>query len=317
MFVSNDIDATAPQWYKMYRGKSGLGCIGDGFTATAQLDPSLKLVPGARGEYANPAQASAWSGEGAKVERKIDCLGEGFDGAPPCPVYAANRCKRTLSLMFAIPDAPGLGVYQLDTGSVYSILNVNGFLAFLKGITNERIAGIPLMLYAEQQEVTHDKKPTKVTLIRLDAKLTMGQLQEAVGRPYIAAELLPAPAEDPPDDENVIEAESRELHDALPAIDVAAERQRCREILTWAHENWSAEDFANLMGALHGNLQRPDAWTEKGNLKVSQLAPDVAKMAADFLQERKEADIGKGPPPDEGITSASGTGAAEPAAAPG
>lgn len=287
MFVSNDLEQTAPQFYKAYRGRAGLACVGDGFEATAQLDKETRLVAGKRGEFANPAATAAWAGDGPKIERRIDCLGEGFDGAPACPMYAAKKCARQLSLMFAIPSAPGLGVYQLDTGSVYSILNVNSFLAFLGEVTGGRIAGIPLTMYAEPRDVRHDGKPTKATIIRLDSSMTVGQLQDAVAKPYIAAAQIAAPSDEPDEDPNMIEGEAREVDEAGdPPLDVEAERQRCRDWLGWAHANWSGGDFGEMILALHGELKRADAWTAKGNLAVTSLPPDVAKQAADYLEKR-------------------------------
>jgi hypothetical protein len=110
-----------------------------------------------------------------------------------CSEYQMKNCKEQMNLLFIMPDLPGAGIYQIDTSSVYSIINVNSQLApgdpnrgvaegFIRAIFH-RISFIPLTLKLAEKEVTpkddpkHRKKIVRV--LSLDTRYSLYQLKEA------------------------------------------------------------------------------------------------------------------------------------------
>ncbi|GAI54717.1 unnamed protein product, partial [marine sediment metagenome] len=101
-------------------------------------------------------------------------------------------------------EVPGLGVYQLDTSSFYSIVNINSQLApdgFMRPFTRGRIAFIPLILSIGPQEVTPpgvSRKTVHVLSVRAEVKLAD---IIRISRQGPARVLLPTlEEEEPPDD---------------------------------------------------------------------------------------------------------------------
>ena len=120
-----------PQWFKRYGQSKGLICKGDGESATRINE---------KGEM-----------------EEIACLG------PECP-YTKDRveklktetgktlnithhkeCKAIGSLQVILPKVEGLGVYQIDTSSVNSIINLNSCIEMIRGMVG-RVSWIPLIL---------------------------------------------------------------------------------------------------------------------------------------------------------------------------
>lgn len=112
MFPLNDRESCFPQAYKRY-SKAGLECKGNGITAVQTV-------------------------EGKLVE--IDCNPE------TCEHFQKNNCHLRGHLQVMLPNVPGMGVWQIDTGSFNSVRNINSGLAFVASLTNGRIAMIPLKL---------------------------------------------------------------------------------------------------------------------------------------------------------------------------
>ena len=194
-FVSDDLEACASQWYRAYKQTTGLVCKGNGYTADALLDTDKLKKAG--GEIT----AAVWAGSTSKhvVRQPIDCPGEGFDGNPPCPLYAAKGCKRLMMLQFVVVGVGGIGVWQIDTSSINSIQNVNGFLEMLKTLTNGRVAGIPLTLRLVPHEVAPDGHKKTVHVLELHTDKTMPELLMA-GEGPVAQLLLPPPDDELPED---------------------------------------------------------------------------------------------------------------------
>ncbi|KKL84441.1 hypothetical protein LCGC14_1964760, partial [marine sediment metagenome] len=109
MFPIDDDEVVAQQWYRSYSSSRGLVCKGDGLTATCLMDTKT----GAR---------ATRESEKAEMREGVTCQGE------QCPEYQRRQCRRVMNLQFLLPEAPGLGVWQLDTGSFFSIVNINSNL---------------------------------------------------------------------------------------------------------------------------------------------------------------------------------------------
>lgn len=173
-FPSEDEEVVFPQYYKCY-GASGLLCKGDGNTANRTAEG------------------------GALVE--CECP------SPEHCEFAASRgkngksgCKQLASLQFYIKDFNQLFVWQIDTSSFHSIVNVNTALKTLRAIAG-RISFIPVTLILKAQQIQPDGK--KQVAYVLDVIIPCGLNDIKALRPLISgpqAELPPLLEHEAPDD---------------------------------------------------------------------------------------------------------------------
>ena len=105
-------------------------------------------------------------------------------------------------LQFMIPNLGNVGVWQLDTGSINAILNINGMAAMLQAIYS-RVSMIPLELVLESQIVkTPEGKQRTMPILKLRINAT---LQEALSPGYaklglpVGEEAVETPDEDYPE----------------------------------------------------------------------------------------------------------------------
>ncbi len=167
MFPSDDPEQIFPQTLKMYRRSSGLWCSGDG------------------------ERAKRWDETGHLAERTC-----------PCEYLDSGECGPVATLNFLLPDVPGIGIFQIDTGNKASITSLNTafeqFAAMFGGLR-----GIPFLLKLEPAQTmrwnAEKKQMEKVTVhaLRLDSPYSLRQILEwrkALGKPVEA--LMPAPEMD-------------------------------------------------------------------------------------------------------------------------
>ena len=128
MFPAEDPGEFAGQFYKRYSHSRGLMCRGNGETCRRVTETP-------------PGQMA-----GEELTQEAEC------GGTACPWYASGACKRVMNLQFLLPGAPGLGVWQIDTGSYHSIVTVNSALELIKSLCG-RVSMIPLRLTLEPKEV--------------------------------------------------------------------------------------------------------------------------------------------------------------------
>lgn len=140
-FHSDDIEEVFPQYYKRYGKSTGLVCKGDGEIANC-MNPEIK-------EF-----------------EEIECMGT------ECDFYKKDQCKRIGNLHFIILGVNRFGVYQLDTGSINTILNINGGIDYAKKLTNGRLNLMPFILEVIPQEVSPDGKKKTVWVLRLEADIS-------------------------------------------------------------------------------------------------------------------------------------------------
>lgn len=211
MFPSDDIELIAPQWFKCYSYSQGLLCKGDGKHCKRKVDTDT-------GDFAN-RDTREW------------VLTDGICEPEHCPMIGTKQCRKMMSLLFILHEVPGLGVYQLDTSSFYSIVNINSQLApdgFLRHFTRGKIAFIPLILSVEPREVTPpgvSRKTVHILNVRADVKLAD---IIRISRQEPARILLPTlEEEEPPEDlfpeEVLAEAEAVEGEEKVVAPAAALE----------------------------------------------------------------------------------------------
>lgn len=168
MFPTERPDQFAQQWLRAYSMTQGLVCIGDGAKSRRKIDT-------ATGEMAShETEEWVW-------KEDLTC------DPQECPDYASKRCRRIMNLQVLIPSVPGLGVWQIDTSSFYSIVNINSMINMLKAILG-RCSMIPLTLALGPIEVTppgmkkktvyimHIKKNIKLADLARMAQLPAGQV---------------------------------------------------------------------------------------------------------------------------------------------
>jgi len=180
MFPTEDERQWASQYLRCYSASRGLICRGDGETAVARVDIHS-------GDIATR--------ESAETElRDISC------NPIKCAYHQSERCRRVMNLQFLLPDCPGFGVYQLNTTSFYSIVNVNSSLELIRG-TCGRLAMIPLLLKLVEQEVQIENNRKKIArVLSLTASYSFTVIQKYARIPPSQVLLLPAPDCEAPDD---------------------------------------------------------------------------------------------------------------------
>jgi hypothetical protein len=215
VFLSDDTERIASQWYRAYNATNGLFCKGDGETADALLDGDALRKLGGELPEVLPVDVWAHGATGGRkataeiVRHRIGCLGKGYDGIPACPMYEKKGCKQTTFLQFAIRDVPGLGVYQLDTSSMVSTRKIMGAIEMARMMLGS-VAGVPMKLERVEVEVAPDGKKKKVWMVdlKVDTTYSLSRLLELRQGP-VAAALLPPVDESGPelDDDEVIDGE--------------------------------------------------------------------------------------------------------------
>jgi len=156
-----DEEQWASQFYKAYNQTYGLVCKGDGETAMRMVDVNTNELPVA--------------GKAGTVQlQEFPCLGK------DCPDYKAKKCYEVMNFRFILPEVPGLGVWQIDTGSKNSILNINSCASIIKRAFG-RISMIPLKLTLEPTQVNNpeDGKKQTVYVLNLRSDVTLAQLANA------------------------------------------------------------------------------------------------------------------------------------------
>ena len=163
----------ASQYYKAYDQTHGLLCKGDGESAMRMIDTKTGDLP---------------KKETVQVALKeMTCAGK------DCPDYQNKKCHQVMNLRFILPEVPGLGVWQIDTGSINSILNINSCAKLIKRAFG-RISLIPLKLTLEDIQVNNPENGKKqvVYVLNLRTTVTLAQLADAA-REQAKTFLLEAP----------------------------------------------------------------------------------------------------------------------------
>ena len=181
IFPAEEKERFAQQWLRCYSQTQGLVCKGDGVKATRKVDVETGDI--ARHTTQEWVFKDDWGCE-----------------PDECEQYLEKQCRRVMNLLFMMPDVPGLGCWQLDTTSFYSIVNINSCIDLIRAICG-RISFIPLILALLPLEVSPPgikKKTVHVLAIKSEIKLADIQRLGMVAPQRI---MLPAlQEEEPPDD---------------------------------------------------------------------------------------------------------------------
>ncbi len=169
------------QFYKRYGSSTLVKCKGDGeiATTTEEFGKGLEKI-----------------GEDDRGFIQVKCLG------PECPYQTGKNefcsgspeCSRIAMLQVILPELPGMGIWQINTGSFNSIVNINSAIEWLAGLCG-RFAMIPLTLMRVPQDIPYEGTKTKHYILQVDQNnFSIEDVQKLALRPVERA-LLPAPDE--------------------------------------------------------------------------------------------------------------------------
>jgi len=187
IFPIEDEDKFASQYYRCYSMTRGLVCKGDGKTCLQTVDTATKVLAN-RDSKAEDIEL-----------QELPCKGR------ECPHYKSNQCREIMMLQFMLPDIPSIGIWQIDTSSVNSIININGAVKLYKGIFG-RISMLPLTLTLKPQEVVSsvDQKKKKVYTLHLEARASLRNMLLLLEKTPVQRLALTTPDESKPE---IIEGE--------------------------------------------------------------------------------------------------------------
>lgn len=130
MLPVDEQNVVFPQAYEMYGAGRGMKCTGDG------------------------ERAMRMNEETGEMEER-DC---------PCNFFESGQCNQRAHLAVILPKVSVGGIYQIDTSSYNSIVDVNSSLDYVRAMIG-RFAMVPLKLKREPRETHHDgKKQTHYTM---------------------------------------------------------------------------------------------------------------------------------------------------------
>ena len=156
---TEDDEYWCSQYYRQYSASQGLICKGDGKTCTAKIDTDT-------GTYPNQKTTKFI------VHSGMTCTGK------DCDYYKSNKCHEVMNLQFLMPKVPGLGIWQVDTGSINSIININSCAQLIRNLF-KRVSMIPLKLTLEPKEVNNPESGKKQTVYVLNLRYS-GTIMDCV-----------------------------------------------------------------------------------------------------------------------------------------
>jgi hypothetical protein len=253
--ASEDVEQVAPLYYRAYGAGEKLVCKGDGETAQRSIKDS-------------------------GTRQQVECLG------PENCEYAMSRgrggkpgCKAVLNFQFFLPDVPVMQVFQINTSSFNSIVNINSALDILRSVAG-RISLVPVELVLKPQDAVEPDTGKKITIYVLDMVIAAGlrdldKLQPLTRQTQIDA---PPPSEALPDD---LYPRSQVAHDALPAPEPAVDGDEKERELLWKRWLW----LRNERGLDKDNRTMRQALKEFG-LDSFMAAPlDQCQAVIAFIDE--------------------------------
>jgi hypothetical protein len=189
MFPTNDPSQWASQYLRCYSESRRLICRGNGKIAVAKVNLGTAVSSNLRDTEL----------------KEIPCNPAG------CEAYQQGLCRRVMNLQFLLPDCPGFGVYQLDTSSYHSMVNINSSLELIYNICR-RYAMIPLSLQLIEKEVQPEGHSKTAWVLNLAPTYSLIETQRYAQMPPEQVLVLPPPDSEAPDDlfpGEILKAESQ------------------------------------------------------------------------------------------------------------
>lgn len=158
--ISDDPDKTFNTSYSCYGKGTGLKCRGDGETATRFTDQG---------------------------DIEVEC-----PGPDDCEFAKRNGCKSLGMLQFFIQGLPTLNIFQINTGSYNSIINLDGQIKMFSMLRNGQIGGVWIDLVLMEKEGQADGKRVKFWVLSLDTACALNDVK-ALESAFTPPKQLPGP----------------------------------------------------------------------------------------------------------------------------
>ena len=249
MFPVEDEMIFFPQFYNYY-GKGILLCRGDGIEGTF------------------------WNFEKGDFDKR-EC---------PCENLENNKCRPVGRLQFLLPEIKeAVGVWQINTSSKNSIIDINSSIDFVRGIVG-RVAMIPLVLKREPIE-THriegnNIKTGKHYTMKISLGMSLVDIQR-LGQIHPTRVLLPPPDETVPEDlfppnGHATDEEKAEIKEAE-----IEETKESNESLATEEQKEELSDVLRMYRDLEGILTEK----EEERLDAAATVEDYTK-AVDYFKKK-------------------------------
>jgi hypothetical protein len=240
MVPSDDLSKILPVAYKMYGSGYGVKCIGDGETGVEKTDG-------------------------------------GFDQtrACTCENYEQGKCKLVAHFLFLIPKVSLGGVFQIDTSSINSIIDIRSGLEFtaemVEKITGKkRFSMIPLKLVRNPKETHGSGMPEMHYTMSVQPAFDLTQLAGFLGSPVNMLGIeMPTPQlipentvsysdmeDDKNDDESVVKKE--DIIDAEPVEDQKTVENKNNSGLNQKHIKYKPEYIKAFLDQDLGMLRKKE-----------------------------------------------------------
>jgi len=237
-----DEERWASQYYRAYSKTRGLICKGDGVNATRMVDEETGAIADAKSK---------------KIAMKdIQCQGR------ECPEYN-KQCHEVMNLQFLLPEVAGLGIWQIDTGSINSIRNINSTSELIKRIYG-KISMIPLILTIEPHSVQDpDGKKRDVYVLNLRTNQTLLELMETAS----AKRLTTTEAELPVPDDELPELIIPQNQEPVVTEETKVEPERNEPSvidMDWLKESLEEMNWADVVKWIREHYKEAKGTTVKG-----------------------------------------------------
>lgn len=133
MFPIDDIEEIFPQAYEHYGSGKGLKCTGNGEEAMKYDESSKSMVP-------------------------QSC---------PCELLDQKKCSQRGHLLVMLPKVNMGGIYQIDTSSFNSIIDLNSSIDYVRALVG-RFSMVPLVLKREPRKTHHGGKTQTHHTMRIE-----------------------------------------------------------------------------------------------------------------------------------------------------
>ncbi|CAG2159765.1 recombination directionality factor [Cupriavidus numazuensis] len=149
-------------------------------------------APVPKNERANRARRM-WGGR-TIILRQDDDIPDGLCDPQVCPQYQLGACNLSASFYFAVPFAPGLGLVELPTTSIYVLQKAHAAMQTVL-MARGKLVGVEFWISKQEIEISRIEaesgKPVRQMqwLITLDADIDIGALLDGTDRRPPALEL--------------------------------------------------------------------------------------------------------------------------------
>lgn len=148
-------------------------------------------APAVRDARANRAKR-VWGGRSV-ILRQDDAIPDGICDPQECPQYQSGQCNLSASFFFAVPCAPGLGLIEMPTTSIYVLQKAHAAMQTV-AMARGRLVGVKFWMSKQEVEISRIDDTGKAVrqmqwLITLDAEIDIAALLDGTDRPVPALEL--------------------------------------------------------------------------------------------------------------------------------